>query len=336
MILETANLELADLAVLNRCLDSIARQDIDITTAREVLMVHSGDVPSELVQRLSGNYAWLDVLNVPQETGYGQAKMIGVAQTTGDIIVFFDSDCDYEPGWLRGLLGGLADHPDVGLLGGETMMSSDTALGLAASVLFTFESFTHGTKIYQHRRVHLNSVAVWRQILVDHPIEAYPNVLAAGGISTTMLARSIREGGKKVARQPLSRAIHAPPNGFRHFFWRFLSMGHDAVNFYRLEAAQRKENDRREPEIGALILRFFGLAAERIRETVKKLSFILKEQPRRWLLLPLALPLLLLGIGLQVTGYISNLLFPKLIPALAPKSMKRGTTFLETEQGQAG
>ncbi len=327
MVLETANLELADLAVLRRCLDTIAAQDLDINDAREIIMVHGGEVPAELLEQLSRDYPWLSALNVPEETGYGQAKMIGVGHTTGEVVIFFDSDCVYDSCWLRGLLGGLVENPDVGVLGGETMMSSDTALGLAASVLFTFEAFTGRTEIYEHRRLHLNSAAMWREILVDHPIESYPNVLAAGGVSTTMIARTVREGGRRVARQPLSRSIHAAPNGFRHFFWRFLNMGHDAVNFYRLEAPQRRSNEAPRTDRAVLLFRFFGLAAERAKESVKKLVYILRERPRRWLLLPLALPLLGLGLFLQVAGYFSTLLFPDLIPMMTPKAMKRGTTF---------
>ena len=51
LIIETANLSLADLDGLRETLDSLAVQTLPVQNAREVLLADSGDVPPDSLRR---------------------------------------------------------------------------------------------------------------------------------------------------------------------------------------------------------------------------------------------------------------------------------------------
>ena len=52
LVLETVNLELADVDDVRRSLASLAQQDLSPEAANEVVMVESGEVPQEVLATL--------------------------------------------------------------------------------------------------------------------------------------------------------------------------------------------------------------------------------------------------------------------------------------------
>lgn len=326
MILETVNLELAELDGLRDALTSISEQDFDVRKAREILMVESGDVPQEKLAEITRDFPWLTVMKVPPGTGYEEAKMLGTARCSGEIVVFFDADCRYEKTWLRGLLEGFQQHPELGVLGGETMIRADSVIGLATSVLFTFNFYSDRQAIYKHERIHLNNAAFRREVLRSHP---FPTRLALFRMSSRLYVKQLKKGGIGVARQPRSRAMHAPPNGLGHYFWRFLMFGHDAVNVYRLADAEDPEVAAQRPARGRFLGRLLSLISDRGLMIFSRLTWLIKANPRHLLRLPLALPLIAIGGGLMLFGYLSALLFPRLLPSLMPNGIQRGADYAQ-------
>jgi len=320
LILETANLELAELDGLRESLASIAGQSIDVRGAREVLMVEGGDVPGERLVEITRDFPWLSIMKVPPGTGYEEAKMLGMAHCSGEILVFFDADCRYERDWLRSLLEGFAQHPELGVLGGETMIRADSVIGLTTCVLFTFNFYSDRQSIYDHDRIHLNNSAFRRQVLLDHP---FPTGLALFRMSSRLYVAQLKEAGVRVARQPKSRALHAPPNGLGHFFWRFLMFGHDAVNVYRLADAASRQATGRTPRRGRFLGRLLSLVGERGAKIFSRLAWLIRDDWHQ----VLRLPLIASGAFLMFVGYLSALFFPRLLPSLMPDSIQRGADY---------
>lgn len=324
LVLETVNLELADVDDVRRSLASLAQQDLSPEAANEVVMVESGEVPQEVLATLLKDFPWLKLVKVPSETGYEEAKMAGVKETTGDVIVFFDADCEYQPGWLRHLIEGMAERPDIGVLGGETMIHTDSAWAIASAVLFSFDWYTDRKEIYEAERFHFNNVAFRRSALERVPP---PTNLPVFRLPTTYYAALLRDHGYRIARQPLSRCRHESPNGLAHFFWRYLVFGLDGVYTQKLPWPGRSGARHNRPSRGFLFGRMFSIGANHLGKVSRRLTHIFAEDPKRLVYLPLILPLVITGAFLMVCGFVSGLLAPQLLPSVMPDSVKRGTAY---------
>ena len=67
--------------------------------------------------------------------------MLGASCTTGEIAVFCDSDCVYEPNWLRKMLMPFSQRPDIQVVSGETTTHIAGPYGLAMSLTYLFHDF---------------------------------------------------------------------------------------------------------------------------------------------------------------------------------------------------
>ncbi|PSB27881.1 glycosyltransferase [Stenomitos frigidus] len=233
LVLETENLANADLDGLLQSLASLAQQDVPLTTANEVLIIDSGDTPTQLLDQLCDRYPWLKVHSVPSTTGYYKAKMLGAATATGQVIVYGDSDCTYEAGWLRSLLTPFAQSNDVQIVAGETMTRGVGFYGTAMALTYIFPQYSGENALAPTTQYFLNNVAFRREFLLEHPI---PVLLPLYRGNCVIHAKSLRQQGRTIWRQPQARATHAPPSSLSHLFWRFLLIGHDYYWQQRLSA----------------------------------------------------------------------------------------------------
>lgn len=119
IILETENLAQADLQGLLRSLACLNAQVPAPSTANEVWLIDSGDTPKGLLQQLCQQYPWLQCWSAPPGTEYYDAKMLGARQATGEVVVFYDSDCTYESHWLYQILC-VFQRPGIEVVAGET------------------------------------------------------------------------------------------------------------------------------------------------------------------------------------------------------------------------
>jgi len=78
------------------CLDSVLQQQVDFPY--EVIVVDSSqDSTPELIRK---NFPTVTLIHFPTRTDPGRARNAGVKRARGEILVFIDSDCVAEPGWL--------------------------------------------------------------------------------------------------------------------------------------------------------------------------------------------------------------------------------------------
>jgi glycosyltransferase involved in cell wall biosynthesis len=307
IVLETENLVNADLAGLSKSLASLANQDLSPALANEVWLIESGDTPLELLHRLCRQYSWIKVHQAPLDTGYYKAKMLGAELSTGEIVIYFDSDCIYESHWLRSLLATLT-NPDIQVVAGETMTRGIGIYGTAMAMAYIFPPFSGETVLSQTDQYFLNNVAFRRDFLLEHPI---PVELPLYRGNCAIHARNLLTSGYPIWKQPCAKATHAPPSSLSHFFWRFLLIGHDYYWQNRLTSVASSSLLQQQPPVQT---------GKSLSGTRKKLSIfaerigkMLAQNPRHLLYLPLALPVALSSTLLVIVGYFTTAVQPNFL-----------------------
>ncbi|PPS45648.1 glycosyltransferase family 2 protein [Chroococcidiopsis sp. TS-821] len=295
IIIETENLSSAELEGLSRCLDTLANQDVSPTTANEVLIVESGDVPVDVIERLRRDYPWLTFRRAEPGIEYYAAKMQGVGFTTGDVIVFCDSDCTYRSDWLRNLLTPFAENQDIQVVAGETTTPIFNPYELAIALTYIFPRFSQLSSLQPSASYFCNNVAFRRDFLLKYPI---PTQLPIYRGNCVVHARSLKTQGYTIWKQPQSQATHAAPNGLSHFFWRFLLLGYDAIAVCRLSY------DAHQSQLIQDLRACLRLSWNKATEFTSRVYTVFAEDWRRIVYLPLALPIALAALVLYFTGLI--------------------------------
>jgi glycosyltransferase involved in cell wall biosynthesis len=317
VVIETANLSMADIDDLRGTLESMAAQTVAVQDAAEVFLVDTGDVPEDALQKILGTYPWLRVMKLPQTMGYEELKMAGANAATGEVVVFADGDCYYEPQWLEAMLTPFTD-PSVQVVGGATAIDSSTAYGFGAGVAFSFTPLESSTKPYETNKFHLNNVAYRRALLQKIPIPSRRPCYRMGALHAALL----RSAGYAIWRQPTARARHTPPNGFRHFMWRFLLFGHDGIVVPKLIAAEaRALNVQPEPS-----QRTVKLLWRWISQSTVKLVAEIGRRPSRVVSLPVVLPVIAAAGAFQAIGAIGGIVASRRLLAAMPEDMRRSST----------
>jgi glycosyltransferase involved in cell wall biosynthesis len=289
LIIETENLATADRQGLLSSLRALDAQDPGPRSANEVLLIDSGDIPPELLDPLCAQYNWLKVHYAPPNTGYYAAKMLGAKLATGDIVVYYDSDCIYEPQWLRTLLESFeTDGEAIQIVAGETRTRGVGLYGTAMALAYIFPPYSGQTQLASATQYYLNNVAFRREVLLNHPI---PTDLPLYRGNCVLHAYALRRSGFTIWRQPLARATHAPPNGWSHFVWRFLLIGHDYCWQRRLRDSKPGQESA-DPVGGGKL----AIGRDRIAKMIA-------ADKRHAFFLPLALPIIIASSLLIAIGY---------------------------------
>lgn len=301
IVLETENLANADLNGLSKSLASLANQDISPAYANEVLLIDSGDTPTDLLKQLCENYPWIKVHQAPLTTGYYKAKMLGVQLATGEIIVYFDSDCIYERNWLRNLLTTFTHRTQIQIVAGETMTRGVGIYGTAMALAYIFPPFSGQKALTETSQYFLNNVAFRREFLLKYPI---PSELPLYRGNCVIHAYELRYSGYTIWKQPQARATHAPPSGFSHWFWRFLLIGHDYYWQKRLLADAKDLSSKRrysDPMSGL---------NGKLQVFYERVGRILAYEPHHLIYLPFAFPVALSSVALVAAGYVITFFKP--------------------------
>ncbi|MCY6494491.1 glycosyltransferase [Leptolyngbya sp. GGD] len=287
IVLETENLETADLAGLLRSLASLEAQDPPPTAANEVLLIDSGDIPETLLAQLCQQYPWIKVCPAPPGTEYYQAKMLGAELATGEIIVYYDSDCIYAPDWMRKILGPFS-QPEIQVVAGETTTNGVGIYGTAMALGYIFPQYSGRTELTPGKSYFLNNVAFRRSFLLSHPI---PTDLPLYRGNCAVHAHELVQSGVTIWQQPLAQVLHSPPNGLDHFFWRFLLIGHDY--YWQKKLIPTATNA--EPTMSGIKGKL-EIFIDRIRK-------MRDRDIRHLVFLPLSLPVVLISSFLIYIGY---------------------------------
>ena len=296
IILETENLKTAHLDGLVQAIASLAEQTPSPDRANEVLIITSSDTPKELLEQLRETYPWLAVKNVPDDVAYYESKMLGAHWTTGDIVVYYDSDCTYDRHWLSSILSSF-DNPEVHVVGGETTTDGVGFYGTAMALCYIFPQYSGQTELIPASQYFFNNVAFRRSFLLNNPI---PTGLPLYRGNCVIHAQKLIHAGHTIWRQPNARSLHAPPNGSRHFVGRFLLIGHDLywqeqiLKSFRFKGNRQKFQLSDDPSIDNRSTLSIGF---------DRITKIIRRDYRHALFLPFCLPIVFVAVFLIAIGY---------------------------------
>jgi glycosyltransferase involved in cell wall biosynthesis len=300
IVLETENLATADLRGLLAAIDCLAAQDPAPTIANEVFVIDSGDIPEAVKQQLTQQYPWLTIYQAPSGITYYGAKMLGAKLATGEILVYYDSDCIYEPQWLRAILRSFSDS-NIQVVAGETRTRGIGIYGTAMALTYIFPQYSEikpgQPQLLRSSQYYLNNVAFRRSFLLDHPI---PTNLPLYRGNCVIHAKQLTKAGVTIWRQPQARATHAPPNGLSHFFWRFLLIGYDYYWQHRVldDLALRVQSvgqEAKDPTESGL--------SGKLKVLDDRVGKLIRSNPWHLLFLPLGIPIIVMSVLLIVVGY---------------------------------
>ena len=316
IIIETENLVSAELEGLFQCLDSLASQTLSLEFANEVLIIESGDVPNEIIENISSKYLWLSFHTIEAGSDYYTAKMKGASLTTGEIIVFCDSDCTYDKHWLQSILTPFFENSEIKVVAGETVTPIDTIYDIAIALTYIFPRFSNSKSIYQSSNIYMNNVAFKQNLLIQFPMPSGVNIYRGNCVLYT---RSLCRQGYKIWKQPQAKATHAVPNGKSFFFWRFLLLGNDAFTIYKIDrnfSQQKSKYVNLIQDLVFLLLIFLS----KIKELFNRCFTIASEDIRYLIYLPLSLPIVILSLFLFFIGLAFAYLKPSYLLRLYDQS----------------
>lgn len=300
IIIETENLASADLPGLFRSVDALQSQTLSPLLANEVLMVETGDVPESVLATIRDRYPWIQTQRIDASLEYYQAKMAGIALTTGDVVVLCDSDCVYNNGWLAAMLQPYSQK-EVQLLAGETSMDIKGPYDLAMALVYIFPRYSQRASLTKSGGYFCNNVSFKRELLDRFPI---PGELPMYRGNCVIHAHQLAQNDRYIWQQPAAQAMHAPPNGFSHFVSRFLMLGYDELCVSRFAARPTELS----MDVPFRPVRDFvvggALLAGKLKNSLIRLVQILQEDVRYGLYLPLALPICLAAMALYTAGLV--------------------------------
>lgn len=280
IVIETANLETADAALLFRSLDSIAAQDPSPEAANECIVLDGGHADSQTIQQILDRYPFLRIRRIDSGTTYGDQKAVAVEETTGELIVFADSDCTYTAGWLASYLDAAAENPSLGVFAGETSLLVHGPYTLAMAFVFFFPRPTGDVGIHPARGFYGNNAAFRRNVLLECP---FPRGLPVYRGQNVIYSRYLRRAGLAIARVPASLSWHAPPAGVVAAIQRLFLTGRDTP---RLRTIDLPDSDA--PYQGDF--EPYHHPGGRFRKVWIRLQQVARQQPAMLLWLPLAAP----------------------------------------------
>lgn len=168
--------------------------------------------------------AWAaDIRFMPAlDGGYYEQKNHGAAHTTGEVLIFLDSDVVPEPGWLAGLLDAIV-RPEVQVVCGTTSIEPLGFYAKCMAMIWFFPMRTAERDMVRANRFFANNVAFRRGVFQQH---GFPDSGQYRG-QCALLAEQLLADGNEIWRNRASHVLHPPPDGMRHFVLRALWHGHD-------------------------------------------------------------------------------------------------------------
>lgn len=108
-----------DLVILKRCLDAVSALDGE-GLSTECILVDNNSNPAisgyGLVKEFLHSFPGSRLI-VETKPGLTHARVAGIAHCTAPVVVFFDDDNEPEPGYLKGALRFMEQHPEAGVIG---------------------------------------------------------------------------------------------------------------------------------------------------------------------------------------------------------------------------
>jgi len=296
IVMESENLETAGPQQLLEALESLARQTLSPEHARKVVLVNSGRIEQSVVDAIHNRFPWVAIHASAEPLDYYAAKALGAELSSGEVVLWYDSDLQYDTRWLESMLDLFGSDPSVDVVAGETSLSISGPYTLAVLLAWAFPPWSQRAQPYSTTGYAANNVAFRRRLL-----DAVPIPLATGlsrGNCTLHSHRLVRAGAKML-RSPRARALHAMLP-FRQFYPRLWGAGFNDAGALILDQRSQGRSD-----WGARAYALRYVSVRRCLRVVTRSVTVVRSYPRWWPYLPLALPLAISGLAASLFGAVA-------------------------------
>ena len=166
----------------------------------------------------------ISLRTVPVPGGrYYALKNTGAQSSSGEYIVFLDSDAVPEPGWLAGMLSAFAD-PQRRVVGGNTFIEPTGVYGKTFALAWFFQPRLEDGPPVPVTNFLANNVAFHRASFLPGGFDLEDG-LSKGACQR--LSRRLISSGTGIWRATRARCSHPAPNGMGHFVERAIAHGRD-------------------------------------------------------------------------------------------------------------
>ena len=200
---------------LTRPIELIFTYNSDVLQHDQVSKTVFGSLPTERSFEVK-------LAPVPKGT-YCLQKNHGSAMSSGQIVIFLDSDAVPEPSWLAAILTAFLDSRISAAIGNTYVdYSEGGAYSKALALTWMFPLRSKADGIERTQAFYANNCAFRRQVFLDRPFEDVPGFIhAAAGQFVSRLEHE----GIVLWSIGNARASHPPPNGLSHFVKRAVACG---------------------------------------------------------------------------------------------------------------
>lgn len=237
----------------------------------------------------------INLIILPVDDGtYCVQKNRGAESSTGDILIFVDSDVIPQHGWLVAMTGTFQDAAIDVVVGNTFVDCADNRIySKAFALTWMFPRRCEATGIKLATDFYANNFAVRRKIFLEHPFQDVPRFIHA---AARKFVSELRRNEIPIWAVPRAKASHPPPNGFNHYVLRALATGR-----YRGLYADLSEG------VLMRILKDFGLVAY----NCKFILFNRQSVSLRLLQTPAAMVISASYDLLVMAGFVLSKCFPK-------------------------
>lgn len=169
----------------------------------------------------------LTLLDLPPNTGYYAAKNAGFAATGAEVVIFADSDCWPDVGWLEALLGPFEADGTTDAVAGRTSYRDDLFGAAATAIDFMYFPSPLGPGCT--RNFYANNVAFRRAVFAQTGYAADGD---GGGFyrgSCQVLGLALQASGVKLVLVESAHTVHRLPDSARDLVRLRLLRGADAM-----------------------------------------------------------------------------------------------------------
>lgn len=307
LVIETENLAAGGLDDLQRCLDSLAHQELPVARAEEVLVLIGGHLDPSSAAQLQVTYPWLSFHQANGNLSYLEAKKLGGSLATGEVVVFADSDVAYRRDWLARLMAEFERRPDAAVICSDTRVATDSAYGVATQSTWMLATRPSQERVGAVSQFNLNNFAIRRDLMLASYFDDLP--LYRGSIRFWR-QRFLLEG-RRFYRIPEVMAWHLPPRSYAEWWRRMFVFGADTV----------AATDYKQLEDGAVIHRpstarrfrtMLAMIPQRLRRTWQSVAALKDENRHFGTLLIGAMPIIAASLVVQWIGALAAAASPRI------------------------
>lgn len=227
VIVETENLGMVGFEELEESLDSIKAQQYPIEQLEEVVLIVGGHLSSEVLDTLRKQYPWVRVHMEPTGLDYARSKMKGAEVAKGSVLIFADSDMQYEPAWLGNMIKTFLAQPEHTIVSGDTRLNTISGYSMALNCTWMIQILNNNiAQPVPMKFFPLNNFVIakadMQAVPLPYQIHLYRNKIP---LWEAMLQRK----GYHIVRAPHARGHHAPPGTPGDWWYRMLVYGADFV-----------------------------------------------------------------------------------------------------------